>query len=57
MSKARDRHWRRRTAGHEGSKAGARRRKIKFVVLPTTQAIKALKQNPDETNPILRITC
>jgi len=29
-----------------------KRWKIKLLVLPTTQAIKTLKQNPDETNAI-----
>src|SRR6266478_6512244 len=31
----------------------AQRRKIKLLVLPTAQAIKTLKQNPNETNAIL----
>ena len=35
----------------------AKRRKIKLLVLPTTQAIKALKENPDNTNAILHVTC
>jgi hypothetical protein len=38
-------------------KQEAKRRKIKLVVLPTTQAIKALKKNPDKTNAILHVTC
>ena len=38
-------------------KQEAKRRKIKLVVLPTTQAIKALKENPDKTNAILHVTC
>lgn len=38
-------------------KQEAKRRKIKLVVLPTTQAIKALKANPDKTNAILHVTC
>jgi hypothetical protein len=38
-------------------KQEAKRRKIKLLVLPTTQAIKTLKQNPDETNAILHVTC
>jgi hypothetical protein len=38
-------------------KQEATRRKIKLVVLPTVQAIKALKENPDETNAILHVTC
>src|SRR6266851_5354924 len=35
----------------------AKRRKIKLLVLPTAQAIKTLKQNPNETNAILHVTC
>jgi hypothetical protein len=35
----------------------AKRRKIKLLVLPTTQAIQTLKQNPDKTNAILHVTC
>ena len=38
-------------------KQEAKRRKIKLVVLATTQAIKALKGNPDKTNAILHVTC
>jgi len=38
-------------------KQEATRRKIKLVVLPTAQAIKTLKQNPNETNAILHVTC
>ena len=38
-------------------KQEAKRRKIKLLVLPTTQAIKTLKQNPDKTNAILHVTC
>src|SRR5713226_1208690 len=32
-------------------------RKIKLLVTPTAQAIKTLKQNPNETNAILHVTC
>jgi len=35
----------------------AERRKIELLILPTTQAIEALKQDPDETNAILHVTC
>lgn len=35
----------------------AQRRKIKLLILPTAEAIKELKQKPDETNAILHITC
>ena len=38
-------------------KQEAERRKVKLIVLPTDQAIKALKKNPDKTNAILHITC
>jgi hypothetical protein len=38
-------------------KQEAERRKIKLLVLPTTQAIKTLKQNLDKTNAILHVTC
>jgi hypothetical protein len=35
----------------------AKRRKIKLLILPTAEAIKELKQKPDETNAILHVTC
>src|SRR5260370_28364996 len=38
-------------------KREAQRRKIKLLVLRTAQAIKTLKQNPNETNAILNVTC
>ena len=38
-------------------KQEAKRRKIKLLVLPTTEAIKTLKENPEETNAILHVTC
>jgi len=38
-------------------KQEAKRRKIKLLLLPTVQAIKALKKNPDKTNAILHVTC
>jgi hypothetical protein len=38
-------------------KLEAERRKIELLILPTTQAIEALKQDPDETNAILHVTC
>ena len=38
-------------------KREAARRKIKLLVLPTAQAVKTLKQNPNETNAILHVTC
>ena len=38
-------------------KREAHRRKIKLAILPTSETIKALQKNPDETNAILRVTC
>jgi hypothetical protein len=38
-------------------KQEAERRKIELLVLPTTQAIKALEENSDKTNAILHLTC
>ena len=38
-------------------KQEAKRRKVTLLVLPTTQAVKTLKQNPDKTNAILHVTC
>jgi len=38
-------------------KREARRRRINLVVLRTSEAIEALKENPDETNAILHVTC
>src|SRR5205809_2133141 len=38
-------------------KTEAQRRKIELLILPTTQAIETLKQEPDETNAILHVTC
>jgi hypothetical protein len=38
-------------------KMEAERRKIKLLVLSTSQGIEALKQDPDETNAILHVTC
>jgi hypothetical protein len=38
-------------------KQEAKRRKIKLLVLPTSRAINALKENPDKTNAILHVTC
>ena len=38
-------------------KAEAKRRKIKLVILPTKEAIRALKQEPAQTNAILHVTC
>ena len=38
-------------------KREATRRKIKLLILPTVEAIKELKQKPDETNAVLHVTC
>ena len=38
-------------------KLEAERRKIELLIFPTTQAIGALKQDRDETNAILHVTC
>jgi len=35
----------------------ARERRIKLLVLPTVEAIKALQENPRDTNAILHVTC
>ena len=35
----------------------ANRRKIKLLVVPTAQAIKALNEDSDKTNAILHVTC
>jgi hypothetical protein len=35
----------------------AERHKIKLLVLPTTEAIEVLTQNPKDTNAILHVTC
>ena len=38
-------------------KRKAKRRKIKLLILPTAEAIEALKESPDTTNAILHVTC
>ncbi len=38
-------------------KREAKRRKVQLIVVPTSEAIKALRENPDETNAILHVTC
>jgi hypothetical protein len=35
----------------------AKERKIKLLILPTAEAIAALKRDSGETNAILRVTC
>ncbi|MCI0442647.1 MTH938/NDUFAF3 family protein, partial [bacterium] len=34
----------------------AKRREIKLIIIPTVEAIKLLKQKPDDTNAILHVT-
>jgi len=38
-------------------KLEAERRRIKLLILPTAEAIKALEKNADQTNAILHVTC
>jgi hypothetical protein len=38
-------------------KREAERRKIELLVLPTTEAIDALRRDTDDTNAILHVTC
>jgi hypothetical protein len=38
-------------------KRAAKRRKVKLVILPTREAIDALKQDSDKTNAVLHVTC
>ena len=38
-------------------KTEAKRRKIHLLIFPTTQAIETLKQEAEETNAILHVTC
>ena len=38
-------------------KLAAVHRKIELLIFPTAQAIEVLKQNPDETNAIIHVTC
>ncbi len=35
----------------------AKKRGVKLLVLPTAEAIKALEENPEDTNAILHLTC
>jgi hypothetical protein len=41
----------------EEVKREARRRHVQLLVLPTTEAIEKLGQDPDDTNAILHVTC
>jgi len=38
-------------------KREAKRRQVKLLVLPTSEAIQAVKENPEQTNVILHVTC
>jgi hypothetical protein len=38
-------------------KREAKRRKLQLLEVPTSKAIKALRDKPDETNAILHVTC
>ncbi|MBN1454561.1 MAG: hypothetical protein JW963_26325 [Anaerolineales bacterium] len=38
-------------------KKEAERRNVELIILPTTQAIEKLKNNPEKTNAILHVTC
>jgi hypothetical protein len=38
-------------------KKEAKRRKLQLVVVPTGEAIRVLRDRPDETNAILHVTC
>ena len=41
----------------EEVKREAKRRKIELLILPTSEAIGELMQNPEETNAVLHVTC
>jgi hypothetical protein len=41
----------------EDVKREARRRKVRLLILPTTQAIEVLQDDPEGTNAILHVTC
>ena len=38
-------------------KKEARRRQVQLLMLPTAKAIDELRENPEETNAILHVTC
>jgi hypothetical protein len=38
-------------------KREAQRHRIELLILPTGEAIEALRQDPDNTNAILHVTC
>jgi len=41
----------------EDVKREVRRRKVRLLILPTTQAIEVLQDDPEGTNAILHVTC
>jgi hypothetical protein len=41
----------------EDVKLEAERRKVELIVLPTAEAIEALKRDTKDTNAILHVTC
>ena len=41
----------------EEVKREAKRRHVELVIVPTTEAIAKLKEQPDQTNAILHVTC
>jgi len=41
----------------EEIKRAARRRHVELLVLPTIEAMEKLRQDPDDTNAILHVTC
>jgi len=38
-------------------KKEAKRRNVRLLVVPTSEAIQALRENPNDTNAILHVTC
>jgi hypothetical protein len=41
----------------EDMKLEASRRKVKLMIVPTVEAIQMLKNEPENTNAILHVTC
>jgi hypothetical protein len=44
-------------AGHGRGEARSASPQIRLAILPTTEAIKTLQKNPEETNAVLHVTC
>ena len=57
MQTASHRHRNRRPAGHGEVKKEAKRRHVQLLMLSTAKAIEELRENPEETNAILHVTC